>query len=112
MNLIFMMLLMKNGVVYYRVGGNRMVKNLLIGIIVSGMVATGGLHVSVMETWNAEPIRDIKTGVEYSVLHDTTGNNWLIEKKLKKNVKYIVVTDDMSTSSIYDDKIIKVVEIS
>ena len=88
-----------------------MVKNLLIGIIVSGMVATGGLHVSVMETWNAEPIRDIKTGVEYSVLHDTTGNNWLIEEELEKGTRYIVITDDMETSSIYDDEIVKVIKI-
>lgn len=88
-----------------------MIKNLLMGIIVSGMITTGGLHVSVMETWDTEPVADIETGVEYSVLHDTTGNNWLIEEELEKGTRYIVVTDDMETSNIYDDEIVKVIKI-
>lgn len=83
-----------------------MIKNLLMGIIVSGMVVTNSLHPTIMETWDTEPLRDVKTGVEYCCLHDSTGNNWLIEKQLEKNSKYLVITNDMGTKSIYNDEIV------
>lgn len=83
-----------------------MIKNLLMGIIVSGMVVTNSLHPTIMETWDTEPLQDLKTGVEYCCLHDNTGNNWLVEKRLKKNSKYLVVTDDMGTENIDDDEIV------
>lgn len=88
-----------------------MVKNLLMGIIISGMVTTNSLHATVMKTWDTEPLQDSKTGVEYCCLHDNIGNNWLIEKRLEKNSKYLVVTDDMGTKSIHDDKIILCVKL-
>lgn len=81
-------------------------KNLLMGIIISGMVATNGLHTTIMETWDTEPLQDLKTWVEYCCLHDGTGNNWLTEKRLKKNSKYLVITDDMGTENIDDDEIV------
>ena len=43
-------------------------------IIVSSMVVTNSLHPAIMETWNTEPLQDVKTGVEYCCLHDNTGN--------------------------------------
>ena len=83
-----------------------MIKNLLMGIIISGIVATNSLHPAIMKTWDTEPLQDLKTGVKYCCLHDNTGNNWLTKKQLEKNSKYLVVTDDMGTKSIYDDKIV------
>ncbi len=89
-----------------------MVKNLLMGVIVSGMIVTSGFHTTIMETWDTEPLQDLETGVEYCCLHDDTGNNWLVENRLEKNSKYLVVTNDMGTSRIYDDEIIYYVKIA
>lgn len=83
-----------------------MIKNLLMGIIASGMIVTNSLHPTIMETWDTEPLQDLKTGVEYCCLHDNTGNNWLTEKRLEKNSKYLVITNDMGTESIDDDGIV------
>ena len=36
---------------------------------------------------------------------------WLTEKRLEKNSKYLVVTDDMGTESIYDDEMVLCVKL-
>ena len=86
-------------------------KKLLLGLAMAGMIAAN-IHTTTAVTWDNVTITDVQTGDEYSVLHDKTGNNWLVDDELEANSKYLIVFNDQGTKQVEDDEIVYYVKIA
>lgn len=86
-------------------------KKILLGLAMAGMIAAN-IHTTTAVTWENVTITDVQNRDEYSVLHDKTGNNWLVADELEANSKYLIIFDDQGTKQVEDDEIVYYVKIA
>lgn len=87
-----------------------MIKSILIGVL-AAIIATG-VPVTQIQADTGKCIRTYKdNGISYSAIKTTTGDLWIVDGKVKKGKKVLVVFDNKGTEDIYDDEVIYLAKI-
>lgn len=82
-----------------------MIKSILTGVL-AAIIATG-VPVTQIQADTGKCIRTYKdNGISYSAVKTSTGDLWIVEGKVKKGKKVLIVFDDKGTEDIYDDEVI------